>query len=47
MAKIKIDEQWICEYCNENYTTDPDGEPQCCDAAIQDWLDAGEPGGNI
>jgi len=43
MAKIKIDEQWVCEYCNGKYIIDPDGEPDCCDQAKQDWVDRGMP----
>ncbi len=45
MAKIIIDGKPICDICNEAWQTDGDGEPLCCDDAVQEWLDAGEPRG--
>jgi len=43
MSKIKDGDQYICSYCNERWKTDSDGEPLCCDDAIQEWLDRGMP----
>ena len=45
MSKIKATDGYECGFCGSLWKTDSDGEPECCDEAIQDWLDRGMPEG--